>query len=115
MENLESIHPIGAALAAARASRTGEAESRLHSSDRTEVARSFEELLAGLLVKELRTTSGVKLFGESSGSQVFEGLFDRYLAETIGAAGGLGVGASFADQLLRAAGVASSAGEEVEP
>ena len=43
-----------------------ELEDEISSGDQEEVARSFEHLLTSMLVKEMRKSSGVKLFGEPS-------------------------------------------------
>lgn len=48
-----------------------------------EAAEMFEELLASLLVKELRRAVPEGLFGDGPGADVYEGWFDRHLGKSL--------------------------------
>ena len=67
--------------------------------DRDEISRGFEELLLGMLVKEMRQTSGVKFFGEGAGSHLLESMFDQKLSQALAASGGLGVADAYVDSI----------------
>lgn len=48
-----------------------------------QAAEMFEELLASLLVKELRRAVPEGLFGDGPGADVYEGWFDRHLGKSL--------------------------------
>ncbi|MGI9516990.1 MAG: rod-binding protein [Pirellulaceae bacterium] len=54
------------------------------------VAQEFESFFYSLLIKEMRQTLDQGLFGEE-GSDAYGGLFDMFLGQHLGAAGGLGI------------------------
>ena len=58
---------MGGAYAALANSSTKGVESQLQTDDRDQAAKGFEQMMMSMFVKEIRQTSGVKLFGESSG------------------------------------------------
>jgi Rod binding domain-containing protein len=61
------------------------------SADSAAAARKFEGLLVAQLISQMRESSGVKMFGDTPGAQVFEGLFDQMFGEAIAKNGGLGL------------------------
>lgn len=64
-------------------------------------ARKFEGLLLSNLVGQMREASGLKFFGETPGSQVFEGLFDQMFGESLAAGGGVGLSKQVAESMER--------------
>ncbi|HKE00461.1 MAG TPA: rod-binding protein [Planctomycetota bacterium] len=54
-------------------------------------AAKFEAVLGGMLLSEMRKASGIQLFGDGAGAQVFEGMFDQMLGEAITAGRGFGL------------------------
>lgn len=59
------------------------------SADKDNAANKFEELLATMLVKELRKGLGKGLFGEGAGSDIYAGWFDSHIGEALARDGGL--------------------------
>lgn len=86
------------------ADRLAQRASELARSDRTEdAAQRFEELLATVLVKELRRALPDGLFGQGPGADVFEGWFDEHLGKSLARDGALGLGEIVREGLLRKA------------
>jgi Rod binding domain-containing protein len=71
------------------------------SRDPKSVAARFEAVMASILLSEMRRGSSLQLFGESAGAQVFEGIFDQMLGESLAARGGLGLARSVEDSIRR--------------
>lgn len=71
------------------------------SSDSAAAAVKFEGLLVANLISQMRESSGIKLFGESPGAQVFEGLFDQMFGESIAKNGGLGLATQIETSMKR--------------
>ncbi|MFN0207336.1 MAG: rod-binding protein [Planctomycetota bacterium] len=71
------------------------------SADSATAAIKFEGLLIANLISQMRESSGVKMFGESPGAQVFEGLFDQMFGESIAKNGGLGLATQIATSMNR--------------
>lgn len=69
-------------------------------SELEEVAASFDAILARQLLREMRdSVLKSSLFGDGLASEVYQEMFDDYLAEAIGKAGGLGLGKRVVEQL----------------
>ena len=67
----------------------------------TTVGRAFESMFASMLIKQMRQTlDGESMFGKDPGD-VLGGMFDHFLGEQLGRAGGLGVGRMIRAQLER--------------
>ncbi len=73
---------------------------RFENQDRETMAQGFEELLMSMLVKEVRQSSGVQLFGDSPGSHLLESLFDQQFASALSENGGLGIGDRLAAHVM---------------
>jgi Rod binding domain-containing protein len=78
-------------LRAARAGESGEA------------ATAFQEVLATLLVKELRRSVPQGLFGQGAGADVYEGWFDEHLGRTLAERDALGLAKTIQASLARKA------------
>lgn len=63
--------------------------------------KKFEELLATLLVKELRRELPEGFFGQGAGSDIFEGWLDEHLGAELARGGKLGIGKIVAQDLTR--------------
>lgn len=69
-------------------------------SELEQVASSFDAILARQLLREMRdSVLKSSLFGDGLASEVYQEMFDDYLAEAIGKAGGLGLGKMLVQQL----------------
>lgn len=66
-----------------------------------DAAQRFEELLATLLVKELRRALPDGLFGQGPGADVFEGWFDEHLGQSLARGGALGLAEIVQEGLVR--------------
>ncbi len=65
------------------------------------VGQAFESMFASILIKQMRQTlDGESMFGKDPGD-VLGGMFDHFLGEQLGRAGGLGVGRMIRAQLER--------------
>ncbi len=73
-----------------------------------EAAARFEELLASMLVKEMRNALPEGFFGKSTGSDVYGGWLDEHLGKAIAETGGLGL----RDVLLPGLGGATEVADE---
>ncbi len=64
------------------------------------VAKDFESLFLGQLLKQMRQTGGKEggMFGSDS-ADVYGGLFDFFMGKHLSDAGGLGIAASIKDQI----------------
>ncbi|MBL8694366.1 MAG: rod-binding protein [Planctomycetes bacterium] len=62
--------------------------------DARQASQKFEAVFTSMLLSQMRQASDLHFFGESPGSQVYEGLFDQLLGDALAANGGLGVAAS---------------------
>lgn len=69
--------------------------------DSQATARKFEGLLLSNLVGQMRESSGVHFFGDTPGSQVFEGLFDQFYGEALAARGGIGLAKQVSESMDR--------------
>lgn len=104
---MDGIPGIGASLAqtAATAAGTARLEARAdelrRSGAETDAAQRFEELLATLLVKELRRALPDGLFGQGPGADVYEGWFDEHLGRDLARGGGLGLAEIVRESLVR--------------
>jgi Rod binding domain-containing protein len=56
-----------------------------------EAAKAFEGILARLLVKEMRRGLTEGVFGEGSGSDVFESWFDEHIGKSLAESNALGI------------------------
>lgn len=68
-----------------------------------QAAQQFEELLATLLVKELRRALPDGLFGDGPGADVYEGWFDEHLGRSLALGGKLGLAEVVQEGLVRKA------------
>lgn len=94
----------GAAASAATASRLAERANELQQDGGgAEAAQRFEELLATLLVKEMRKALPDGLFGDGPGADVYEGWFDEHLGRSLARDGGLGLAETVRESLVRKA------------
>lgn len=57
----------------------------------SEVARSFEQIFIQQLVKEMSSSLDKGFFGDTEGSQVYQGLFETFLAQKMTDNGGIGL------------------------
>jgi flagellar protein FlgJ len=58
----------------------------------SEASRQFETLFAMMLVRELRRSMPQGMFGNSAGSDVYEGWFDEHLGAALADRDALGIG-----------------------
>jgi len=69
-------------------------------SELEQVAAGFDAILARQLLREMRdSVLKSSLFGEGLASEIYQEMFDDYLAEAIGKAGGLGLGKMLVQQM----------------
>ena len=73
--------------------------------------KKFEELLATLLVKEMRRELPEGFFGQGAGSDIFEGWLDEHLGAELARGGKLGIGKIVAQDLAHIDATAKPAGE----
>lgn len=86
------------------ADRLAQRAAELANSDRSaDAAQRFEELLATVLVKELRRALPDGLFGQGPGADVFEGWFDEHLGKSLARDGALGLAEVVREGLVRKA------------
>jgi Rod binding domain-containing protein len=97
-------HAAGGGRLAARA------EQLQRDSGSADAAQRFEELLATLLVKELRRALPEGLFGEGPGADVYEGWFDEQMGRALARDGGLGLAGIVQEGLVRKAAAMDAAG-----
>jgi len=89
------------ALALQRAATLGGKPETITAANPDDLAAKFEGFFYSLLIKEMRQTLEHGMFGEES-SDAYGGLFDLYLGQHLGAAGGLGV-SQYVSQYVNAA------------
>ncbi len=69
--------------------------------DAAQVAEKFEAVLTSMLLSEMRQAGDLRLFGDTPGSQVFEGIFDRMMGDALAARGGLGLSRDILESIER--------------
>ena len=68
------------------------------------VGKQFESMFASMLIKQMRQTlDGESMFGKDGGD-VIGGMFDQFLGDHLGRAGGFGIGQMIRRQLEQRAG-----------
>ncbi len=106
MTNLDlgALGSAGRATQGMGAERLAQRAAELARSDRTEdAAQRFEELLATVLVKEMRRALPDGLFGQGPGADVFEGWFDEHMGKSLARDGVLGLAEVVREGLVRKA------------
>lgn len=118
-KNLTSIPAMGTdeTLRAARtqtAARGGSAEQR--KAEVKKVAREFESLFAGMMLKSMRATVGTdSLTGGGRGEEVYRSLLDQEYANAMVQGNGLGLARLIEEQLERQIGYAEAKDTRTKP
>jgi hypothetical protein len=78
-----------------QAAATASAVDRRGAADRPDDSRGAAERLEGVMISQvverMREAANVRLFGESAGAQIHEGLFDTMVGDAMARSGGLGL------------------------
>ena len=75
------------------------------------VAREFEALFVGMMLKSMRNTVGKEMpAGKGNGEETYRSLLDQEYAKTVAEHGGVGLARMIEQQLLKKVEPASSAG-----
>lgn len=72
----------------------------LNAQTRSQLAKQFEGIFLGLLIKEMRSTSleGEGLF-QGDNSDIYGGMFDQFMAQHLTSGAGMGIAEMLDDQL----------------
>ena len=117
MNPLQSDLALGSreALAASQSSRLERAQAAAGRGDPDKVARMFEEVLASMMVREMRRGVEGGFFGSGSGADVYEGWLDQHVGKALADTGTLDLAQAIRLSIKdKQAEVQSTAGNEIK-
>lgn len=98
---MDATNSTGAATAAASGTATAQQKSAKERAAAHKVARDFEALMIGMMLKSMRATvSEDKLTGGGHGEEMYRSLLDQEYANAAAARGGLGLAQAIERQLV---------------
>lgn len=80
-----------------------------------EAGKQFEQLLAGMLVRELRRALPNGFFGQEMGADTYESWLDEHLGRALSESGALGIAGMVKAGLERQGGASETTASEPEP
>lgn len=117
MNPLQSELALGAkeSLVAAQSDQLERAKAASGRGDATKVAKMFEEVLASMMVREMRRGVEGGFFGSGSGADVYEGWLDQHVGKALADTGTLDLAQAIRLSIKdKQAEVQSTAGNEIK-